>query len=164
MKDMQKDDIVGDYEEQVQNFYDGSSRKILVTQEETEFPAGCLIVSRTDVDGIITHANESFVTMSGYSREEIIGQPQSILRHPDMPAAAFADMWETLQAGKKWYGYVKNLRKNGGYYWVYATAIPNIRNGVVEGYSSVRREPSKQKVEEHAKLYQEMLNQSNQSA
>ena len=161
MKDMQKDDIVGDYEEQIQNLYDGSSRKILVTQEETEFPPGCLIVSRTDVDGIITHANESFVAMSGYSREEIIGQPHSILRHPDMPAAAFADMWKTLQAGNKWYGYVKNMRKNGGYYWVYATAIPNIRNGVVEGYSSVRREPSKQKVEEHEKLYQEMLNQSN---
>ena len=159
MKDMHEDDIVGDYEEQDQKLFDGSSRKILVTQEETAFPPGCLIVSRTDVDGIITHANESFITMSGFTREEIIGQPHSILRHPDMPAAAFADLWQTLQGGNKWYGYVKNLRKDGGYYWVYATAIPNIRNGVVQGYSSVRREPSKKKIVEHEKLYREMLNQ-----
>lgn len=157
MKDMHQDDIVGDYEEHTLGFFDGSSRKIFVTQEETAFPPGCLIVSRTDVDGVITHANESFVTMSGYTREEIIGAPQSILRHPDMPAAAFADLWDTLKAGNKWYGYVKNLKKDGGYYWVYATAIPNIRNGVVQGYSSVRREPSRKKVDEHIKLYSEML-------
>jgi len=158
MKDMQKDDIVGDYDEQSQTFSDGSSRQVFITQEETAFPAGCLIVSQTDVNGTITAANDSFITMSGYSREEIIGSPHAILRHPDMPAAAFADLWQTLQAGDKWYGYVKNLRKDGGYYWVYATAIPNVRDGVVKGFTSVRREPSKTKTAECKKLYSEMLN------
>ncbi|MBV1928214.1 MAG: PAS domain S-box protein [Gammaproteobacteria bacterium] len=158
MKDMQKDDIVGDYEEQTQTLSDGSSRQIFVTQEETDFPAGCLIVSQTDINGVITEANDSFIKMSGYSREEVIGSPHALLRHPDMPAAAFSDLWKTLQAGNKWYGYVKNLRKDGGFYWVYATAIPNIRNGVVKGYTSVRREPSKTKTEECKNLYREMLN------
>lgn len=158
MQDMQIDDIVGDYEEVDQTLSDGSSRKIFITQQETAFPAGCLIVSQTDLNGTITAANDSFVTMSGYSLDEIIGAPHAILRHPDMPAAAFADLWQTLQAGNKWYGYVKNLRKDGGFYWVYATAIPNIREGVVQGYTSVRREPSKTRVEECKKLYREMLN------
>ena len=158
MKDMHKDDIAGDYEEQTQTLSDGSSRQIFVTQEETAFPAGCLIVSQTDINGIITEANDSFIKMSGYNREEIIGSPHAILRHPDMPAAAFADLWQTLQAGKKWYGYVKNLRKDGGFYWVYATAIPNVRDGVVKWRCLNRREQSKGITEECKKLYSEMFN------
>ena len=74
-----------------------------------------------------------------------------------MPPAAFKDLWDTLKRGEKWYGYVKNLRKDGGYYWVYATAIPNIRNGEVQGYTSVRREPSRRKIEECIKLYPTMF-------
>ena len=157
MHDMQPDQIVGEYVEHTLNHYDGSSRKILITEIETKFPEGCLIVSRTDTSGIITHCNESFVKMSGYTREELIGQPHSILRHPDIPPAAFADLWNTLENGKKWNGYVKNLRKDGGYYWVYVTAIPNIRNGVTQGYTSVRREPSRKKVAECIKLYPTMF-------
>ncbi|MBV1915841.1 MAG: PAS domain-containing protein [Pseudomonadales bacterium] len=157
MNDMQPDQIVGEYVEHTLNFYDGSSRKILVTEIETEFPKGCLIVSRTDTSGVITHCNESFVKMSGYAREELIDQPHSILRHPDIPPAAFADLWNTLEKGEKWNGYVKNLRKDGGYYWVYVTAIPNIRNSVTQGYTSVRREPSRKKVEECIKLYPTMF-------
>ena len=113
-----------------------------ILDEEVEFPDGKLITSRTDLNGIITHANEAFVTMSAWSREELIGQPHSILRHPDMPKAAFADLWHTVSKGEKWHGYVKNLRKDGRYYWVYATVIPNIRNGKIEGYTSVRRRAS----------------------
>ena len=158
MKDMQKDDIVGEYNEQSQTYSDGSSRQVFITQLETSFPAGCLIVSQADINGTITAANESFITMSGYTRDEIIGSPHAILRHPDMPAAAFADLWQTLQAGKTWRGYVKNLRKDGGFYWVYATAIPNVRDGAVKGYTSVRREPSKAKIVECKNLYREMLN------
>ena len=155
---MQKDDIVGDYIEQEQTFSDGSSRQIFITQEETSFPAGCLIVSQTDLKGTIIAANDSFITMSGYNREDIIGSPHAMLRHPDMPAAAFADLWQTLQAGNKWYGYVKNLRKDGGFYWVYATAIPNVRKGQVQGYTSVRRQPSQKKIDECKVQYSEMLN------
>ena len=91
--------------------------------------------------------------MSGFSEEELIGQPHSILRHPDMPAVAFKDLWDTVNAGKKWHGYVKNLRKDGAYYWVYATVIPNVRKGKVVGFTSVRRKPSRKKVEESDKLY-----------
>ncbi len=80
---------------------------------------------------MITAANQSFVDMSGYSLEELIGAPHHILRHPFMPGPAFKDLWDTISAGKKWHGYVKNLRKDGRYYWVYATVIPNVRNGKI---------------------------------
>ena len=82
-----------------------------ILDEEVEFPDGKLITSRTDLNGIITHANEAFVTMSAWSREELIGQPHSILRHPDMPKAAFADLWHTVSKGEKWHGYVKTFVK-----------------------------------------------------
>jgi aerotaxis receptor len=94
--------------------------------------------------------------MSGYEAHELIGQPHSILRHPDMPAAAFRDLWETVRAGNQWHGYVKNLRKDGGYYWVYATVVPNVREGRVVGYTSVRREPSRQQVLAAETLYRSM--------
>ena len=153
MRDMNPDDIVGDYREYTLTYYDGTSRKVLVTDLESPYPEGRLIVSRTDCDGIITHVNQSFVDMSGYSHEELIGAPHYILRHPDMPPAAFKDLWDTVQRGEKWQGYVKNLRKDGGYYWVKATVIPNVRQGQVVGYTSVRRKPSRQKVEECSALY-----------
>lgn len=95
--------------------------------------------------------------MSGYSLNELIGANHNILRHPDMPAAAFQDLWDTIQGGKKWHGYVKNLRKDGAYYWVKATVIPNIRNGQLMGYTSVRRKPSRSKVDACTELYAQML-------
>jgi aerotaxis receptor len=131
-------------------------REVSIENEEVPFPEGKLIVSRTDLAGRITHCNPSFVEMSGYTREELIGQPHHILRHPDMPAAAFQDLWDTIQQSKQWHGYVKNLRKDGRFYWVYATVIPNIRNGVITGYTSVRRKPSRAKVLECTKLYAAM--------
>ncbi len=153
MQDMQESDVVGAFKEYRQTFYDGSSRRLLVTDIETPFPEGKLIVSRTDVDGIITHVNRAFVEMSGFTKEELIGQPHYILRHPDMPAVAFKGLWDDVHQGKKWQGYVKNLRKDGGYYWVFAVVIPNVRNGKTVGYSSVRRKPSRAKVEECIELY-----------
>jgi aerotaxis receptor len=146
-------DIKGEYRERILIYADDSKRKILVTDHETPFPDGRLIVSTTDPDGIITHVNRSFVEMSGYSEPELLGQPHYILRHPDMPAAAFKGLWDTVQKGGKWHGYVKNLRKDGGYYWVMATVIPNIRNGEITGYTSVRRKPARRKVEECIQLY-----------
>ena len=157
MQDMNPDDIVGDYRESELSYYDGSSRKVLITDLETPYPDGKLIVSRTDPEGIITQVNQSFVEMSGYSEEELLGQPHYILRHPDMPRLAFKDLWDTVEAGKKWGGYVKNLRKDGGYYLVYAVVIPNIRRGELVGYTSVRRKPSRRKMEEALQLYAQML-------
>ena len=151
---MSPQDLASDnFQENVLNYFDGTHRKVLSTDIETEFPEGCLIVSRTDLDGVITHVNKSFVIMSGFTEEELIGQPHYILKHPDMPPAAFAGLWETIQKKEKWHGYVKNLRKDGGFYWVYATVIPNVRNDEIVSYTSVRSKPSTNKVAECMKLY-----------
>ena len=138
-------------------YHDGSRRSVQVSQREIAYPEGRLIISRTDLNGIITHANEAFVELSGYTRDELIGQPHCILRHPDMPRAAFKDLWDTVAAGKKWHGYVKNLCKDGSHYWVYATAVPNVRGGKVVGYTSVRRKPSRKKIEELSAVYKQWL-------
>jgi aerotaxis receptor len=140
-------------------YTDGSVRQVYATDIEVMFPLGRLIVSRTDLKGIITHANDAFVEMSGYTREELIGAPHHILRHPEMPKLAFKGLWDDVEAGKKWHGYVKNLRKDGAYYWVYATAVPNIRNGAIVGYTSVRRKPSRTRVNELIPVYRQWLEQ-----
>lgn len=139
------------------SYSDGSARTVYCTEVEVPFPDGRLIVSRTDLKGVITHANDAFVEMSGYSRDELIGAPHHILRHPDMPRVAFKGLWDTIEAGQKWHGYVKNLRKDGAYYWVYATAVPNVRNGQIVGYTSVRRKPSRTRIEELIPLYAQWL-------
>jgi len=153
MKDMNPADIVGSYETTRLTFCDGTHRTVHCVDEEVPFPDGRLIVSSTDLGGAITAANQSFVDMSGYTREELMGAPHHILRHPFMPGPAFKDLWDTIAGGKKWHGYVKNLRKDGRFYWVYATVIPNVRNGKIVGYTSVRRKPSRTKVSECEKLY-----------
>lgn len=153
---MEPADIAGEFREYSLAYYDGTRRRVLVTDIETPFPEGKLIVSRTDVAGVITNCNQSFVEMSGFSEAELIGQPHWILRHPDMPSAAFKDLWDTVTRGTKWNGYVKNLRKDGGFYWVYATVVANVRDGIIAGYTSVRRKPSRTKVREAEALYRTM--------
>ena len=145
------------------NYYDGTNRVVTIIDQEIPFPDGRLIVSRTDTKGVLTHYNQSFIDMSGYSNEELMGQNHYILRHPDMPRAAFKDLWDTVQQGNKWHGYVKNLRKDGSYYWVYAVVIPNIRKGKIVGYTSVRRKPSRKKINEIIPLYAQMLAEEGES-
>jgi aerotaxis receptor len=157
MHDMSPEDVVGPGRPVVLTYYDGTSRQVFVTEVETMFPTGELIVSQTDRAGIITMCNEAFVRMSGFPREELMGSPHSILRHPDMPRAAFADLWTTVEDGRRWSGYVKNLRRDGGFYWVYATVIPKIRDGQIVGHTSVRRQPSRARVDASAALYATML-------
>ncbi|MFD2367957.1 methyl-accepting chemotaxis protein [Pseudoduganella sp. GCM10020061] len=111
------------------------------------------VVSKTDLAGNIIYANKDFIEISGYSAEELIGAPQNILRHPDMPREAFADFWATIKAGKAWTGLVKNRCKNGDYYWVEANAAPMLVNGQVTGYTSVRVKPDRAKVEAAEKAY-----------
>ncbi|MGB0468813.1 MAG: PAS domain-containing protein [Pontibacterium sp.] len=151
------DQDTGESREVTINYYDGTSRTAVIVDREVPYPDGKLIVSRTDPKGIITHANQAFIDMSGYTTEELIGVNHYILRHPAMPAVAFAGLWETIEAGKKWHGYVKNLRKDGAYYWVKATVIPNIRDGKLVGYTSVRRKPSRSKIKESEALYATLM-------
>lgn len=109
-----------------------------VTQREIPFPPSTCLVSRTDLKGIITYANDAFVNISGFSREELIGKNHNIIRHPDMPEAAFRDLWTTIQSGLPWRGLVKNRCKNGDFYWVEALVAPLKKNGQITGYVSVR--------------------------
>lgn len=153
---IQLDDMAkpaGDATEYNPTFFDGTTRTVYDTGVERPYPDGRLIVSRTDLNGVLTHVNDAFVEISGYTEDELIGKPQHILRHPDMPKAAYADLWKTVKEGKKWHGYVKNLCKDGSHYWVYATVVPNVRRGQTVGYTSVRRKPSRSKIEETAAQY-----------
>ncbi len=125
--------------------------------EEYRFEEG-VIVSSTDPRGIITHANRKFCEISGYTKEELKGKNHNVIRHPDMPKAAFKDLWDTIADGKEWIGIVKNLRKDGRYYWVYTHVIPIFNNeGEITGYSAARRPASETEIEESSALYKEML-------
>jgi len=124
-----------------------------VTQKETILNEGMTIVSTTDLQGNINYANQYFIEISGFSESELLGAPQNILRHPDMPAEAFADLWRTIQSGMPWTGMVKNRCKNGDYYWVLANITPVIENGRPVGYMSVRTKPTREQVDEAAALY-----------
>ena len=118
-----------------------------VTDRETLVPENAFIYSRTDLQGRITEANESFANLSGYAIEEMIGKPHNLVRHPDMPKEAFGDMWKSLKAGRPWQGVVKNRRKDGGFYWVFATVSPvRGEEGRVLGFQSLRRRPSRDQV------------------
>jgi aerotaxis receptor len=117
-----------------------------VSQRDYPFPDGATLMSTTDTQSHITYANEAFVQVSGFSRDEILGQPHNAVRHPDMPTQAFADMWATLKAGQSWTALVKNRRKNGDHYWVRANATPIQRGGAVTGYMSVRTKPESHEV------------------
>jgi len=120
---------------------------------ETKVRPDQFLISRTDIKGRITYANPAFVEISGFSREELIGAPHNIVRHPDMPPAAYADLWDTLQAGHSWLGVVKNRRKDGGYYWVLANATPIVEAGQITGYTSVRVRPTDEQIEAASEFY-----------
>ncbi len=123
---------------------------------ETEIPKDELIISRTDLKGIITYANETFAKISGYEVEELIGKPHNILRHPDMPKSVFKDLWDTIKSGKNWSGYVKNLRKDRGFYWVYAEISGVYKDGKLVEYKSMRSFVEREKRIQMQNLYDEM--------
>ena len=124
-----------------------------VTAVEHQLTEGAFIVSRTDLKGIITFANDEFVRISGFSRDELLGQPHNLVRHPDMPAVAFADLWSTVQAGRPWQGFVKNRCKNGDFYWVDTNVTPIREGGAITGYVSIRSKPGRSQVREAGLLY-----------
>lgn len=124
-----------------------------VTNHEIVMPEGKTIVSTTDLQGNITYANPYFIEISGFTAAELIGAPQNILRHPDMPPQAYADLWNTIKSGMPWAALVKNRCKNGDYYWVMANVTPVVESGQVTGYMSVRTKPTASQVEQASKLY-----------
>jgi len=128
-------------------------RNLPVTQREYKLPPNATLLSTTDKQGRITYANGAFIEASGYSRDELMGQPHNLVRHPDMPPEAFADMWRTIRAGLPWTALVKNRRKDGDHYWVRANAVAIRRGGEVVGYMSVRTCPGAGEVEAAERLY-----------
>ncbi len=111
------------------------------------------LVSETDEKGIITFASDDFCEVAGYSVEELIGKPHSIVRHPDMPKVAFKSLWETVKKGEVWTGYVKNATKDGNFYWVFATVYPTITSEGKKGYLSCRRKATTSEIEKATILY-----------
>ena len=126
---------------------------------ETVLDEYAFLVSETDAKGIITFANDDFCKIAGYDLDDLIGKPHNIVRHSDMPKAAFKSLWDTVQSGQTWTGYVKNATKDGGYYWVYATVYPFESCDGSKGYLSCRRKPSKQEIAEHEALYRQWKSQ-----
>lgn len=123
-----------------------SNEKIM---QENDF-----IVSKTDTKGYITYFNEVFMEMSGYSHEELMGANHNLIRHPDMPRIAFKLAWDLIKNGKEFFGFVKNLRKNGGFYWVFAYITPDYdTNGNIIGYTSFRRKPPRSAIEQIEPIY-----------
>jgi aerotaxis receptor len=127
-----------------------------VTQHEYIMDDDKTIVSSTDLQGRINYANPYFIEVSGFTEHELIGAPQNIVRHPDMPAEAFADLWQTIKSGMPWTGLVKNRCKNGDFYWVLANVTPVIEGGRPVGYLSVRTKPSREQVRQADELYREI--------
>jgi len=132
------------------------NKNVYVSQKEMPYPAGAVLVSKTDTKGNITYANDAFVSISGFSREELVGNGHNVVRHPDMPKQVFKWMWETLKLERPWRGVVKNRCKNGDHYYVRATVAPVIEDGKVTGYVSVRKAPTREQVAEAETLFREL--------
>jgi PAS domain S-box-containing protein len=116
------------------------------------------IVSKTTAKGIITYGNPIFIEFSGYSEEELLGTQHNIIRHPDMPRAAFKLAWQTIEGGREFFGYVKNMAKDGSFYWVFTHITPDFdRNRNIVGYTSVRRCPKREAIGKIEPVYRQML-------
>lgn len=139
--------------------------KIKPTKNEHIFPEDKILVSKTNAKGIITYCNHSFLEISGYSESELLGKQHNIVRHPDMPRVIFSLLWEILQSNREFNGYIKNLAKDGGYYWFFANVTPSYSpDNELLGYNSVRRKPEPEKLNYIQNLYLELLEIEQQSA
>lgn len=125
--------------------------------QEIELSEFTFIVSETDEKGNIIFVNDDFCEMAEYTIDELIGKPHNIVRHEDMPKIAFKGLWETVQKGEIWTGYVKNKTKSGNYYWVFATVFPTITSDGKKGYLSCRRKASKEEIKEYSLLYSQLI-------
>ncbi len=128
--------------------------------EEHIFEQG-LIISSTDLKGIITYSNKQFRETSGYTKDELKGSNHNIVRHPDMPQVTFTELWDNVKDGKEWTGIIKNLRKDGKYYWVYSHVSPITTDGEITGYTAARRPASDTEVEEIIPIYMDLIEKEN---
>ena len=136
----------------------GAHRDIRPTGQQRTFAADELIVSKTDLRGVITYANDVFLRVSGYDMHEVIGRPHNVIRHPDMPRAVFQLLWDTLADGRELFAYINNLASDGAHYWVLAHVTPSYgSDGRIVGYHSSRRRPSARAVEQVQPLYTRLL-------
>lgn len=133
-------------------------KNLPITNKEVFVADGKAIISTTELSGVIKYSNEDFNEISGFTRDELYGKSHNIVRHPDMPQAAFEDLWDTLKSGDSWIGVVKNRCKNGDYYWVDAYATPIYRNNEVYEYQSVRKQVNEDIVKRAEKVYQALNN------
>lgn len=132
-------------------------KNLPVYDHETTVNEGECLVSTTNTKGVILDCNDQFVTVSGFEKDELLGQAHNLVRHPDMPQAAFQSMWDNLKGGKPWMGIVKNRTKDGGFYWVDAFVTPVWENGQIAAYESVRTKPAADAVSRAIEVY-ELLN------
>ena len=131
--------------------------KITPTNNEKVLNESDFIVSKTDTQGRIIYCNQIFMDMAEYEENELINLNHNIIRHPEMPRVAFKLAWDLLKSGKEFFGFVKNLRKNGGFYWVYTNITPDFNErGTIIGYTSVRRKPSKSAINTIIPIYQQL--------
>lgn len=134
------------------------NKTIVPTDRERTMRENDFIVSKTDTRGIITYGNPIFIEFSGYTEEELLGTQHNIIRHPDMPRAAFQLAWDTIKSGKEFFGYIKNMSKDGGFYWVFTHITPDFGpRGEIIGYYSVRRCPQRSAIEKIVPVYRQML-------
>lgn len=132
--------------------------KVNPTQRETVLAEDDLIISKTDLIGKITYANRTFMRIAQLNENELLGIQHNVIRHPDMPRAAFKALWDTLATGQEYFGYVKNMCKDGGFYWVMANITPDYdNNGNLKGYFSVRRKPSRESIATVTPIYKAMI-------
>jgi PAS domain S-box-containing protein len=132
--------------------------EIIPTQVERFFPEDEIIVSKTDVKGHITYANQTFLKIAGYTEAEVLGKAHNIIRHPDMPRCVFKLLWDTLRMRQEIFAYVKNMSKNGDHYWVFAHVTPTFdANEQVIGYHSSRRVPERKQVDLFTDIYRQLL-------
>ena len=125
----------------------------MARNQETVLSDNAFLVSETDAKGNIIFANKEFCDVAEYTEEELLGKPHNLVRHPDMPKAAFKDLWDTVKSGEVWQGYVKNATKSGGFYWVFATVYPYKNEQNQQCYMSCRRKASKEDIEKAETLY-----------
>lgn len=137
---------------------ESGSSQIVLSNRERVLGENDLIVSRTDGRGILQYVNKTFLNISGFALPELLGKPHSVIRHPDMPRCVFKLLWETISSGQEIFAYVKNLCKDGSFYWVFAHVTPTFDiNGSVIGYHSNRRAPDRESLKKVEELYHKLL-------